>query len=91
MPGLRVEQAERANRLALRRPERSTGIEAKPAGFDEWVVRETAVARQVFHDEHLVARNDVAAYGNIARRLAREGEIVGEPCLRFKKDPITVH
>jgi hypothetical protein len=52
-------------------------IEADAVFFEQRIVRETPVAREVFDDHQLVLRDDVPADGNIARGLARLGKIRG--------------
>ena len=87
---LEVEQAERADGLAAGRAERGAGVEAQAARFDERVARKATVAGEVFDDEDLIARDDVAADGDVARRLAGGGEIVGEADVRFEKKPVAI-
>ena len=70
--GLAVDDAQRADGVPVRRPERGAGVEADVrVARDQRVVGEAGVGARVGHDEHVLLEDRVGAEGDVARGLRR--------------------
>ena len=85
-----VEQTKRAYWKAADSAHGCAGIEAEAARFDEGIVGETAIAREIFHHKGVVFRYHVTANGHGARRATLARQVFRQPNLRLEPLPVAI-